>query len=127
MRLSEAIRLGSMIRPQAFDGWDTKGSCALAAAAEAAGIDRALLPFDGRHDLRYCEIAKRFPISYSDVPCPQCGNSEKQSSFPFQATIYHINDCHLWTRERIADFVETVEAQLEAKTSAEEGVIVNGR
>ncbi len=40
MRLSEAIRLGAMLKPQGFNGWtDEDRTCALAAAGEAAGVE----------------------------------------------------------------------------------------
>lgn len=39
MRLSEAIRLGAMMRPQTFGALsDERGTCAMGAAYEAAGL-----------------------------------------------------------------------------------------
>jgi hypothetical protein len=104
MRLSEAIRLGALLKPQAFgpSGW--KGSCALRAASEAVGI---LQPV---HDLfLYTALALRFPIlRHHDVACPSCGHQDD-----LMFTTYHLNDEHRWTREAIADFVETVERSRE--------------
>src|SRR5580765_2975940 len=95
MKLSEAIRLGSMLKPQAFGHFDTgRGTCALGAAREAAG-------------------GMSFPISTaSPATCPACQQvmvtSEKV--WATAATVVHLNDKHRWTRERIADWVEGVGA-----------------
>jgi hypothetical protein len=78
VRLSEAIRLGAMLHPQAYgvmqqmDGERVIGTCALGAAHEA-GFD--ILSIDNR----------------------------------LASEIQHLNDWDRWTRERIADFVESCE------------------
>jgi hypothetical protein len=94
MRLSEAIRLGAMLRPQAFGKMfrTVRGemrSCALGAAAEALGES----PYDSFA-----------PLFDAMRMCPMgCGWTSVGSLIP------HLNDEHRWTRERIADWVETVE------------------
>lgn len=95
MRLSEAIRLGAMMKPQAFgDLWKGGGSCALGAAYDALGwrdrvccIDGPLMDFYGRV-----------------ISCPACGTRSGVTGI-----MTHLNDNHHWTREAIADWVATVE------------------
>lgn len=103
MRLSEAIRLGSMLRPQAFGAFsDGTGTCAMGAAHEAVG-----LPFvDDDND----------PFGWNAVlgveNCPICG--------PFSSVlnvVAHLNDWHRWPRERIADFVESIERRESARAT----------
>lgn len=98
MRLSEAIRLGAMLKPQGsgeFVSADGR-SCALGAAGDAVGIDAGLSmqPF-------YVEwpwIERRM------VQCPKCDCSSRIGN-----TIVHLNDHHGWTREAIADWVAAIE------------------
>lgn len=103
LKLSEAIRLGSMMRPQCFeDYYRNGGSCALGAALEAVGH-----PFGNNHPGREED---RWPIllTVDAMPCPEhCGQ-------PMFNAITHLNDFHRWPRERIADWVESIEKQQEA-------------
>jgi hypothetical protein len=101
MKLSEAIRLGAMLKPQGFGG-NTTGpmatvTCALGAAYEAA-------------EVAHCWIAlsRRFPIlmRIEWLVCPACDER-------VETPIPHLNDDHRWTREQIADWVATIEAQHE--------------
>jgi len=103
MRLSEAIRLGAMLHPQRFGSYatyrDERGrfcssnapiatiaaTCALGAAS-AAGLTT-----DDAID------SPRFT-------CPACNWHTQRL-----ALVIHLNDRHRWTRERIADWVESVE------------------
>lgn len=109
MKLSEAIRLGSMMRPQAtgdllVDG----GSCAWGAA--------------------YDSIAKLEYLADINTPFRECDNIDRENGWiwvkklsecpaccgariPFSFIISHLNDMHRWTREDIAAWVETVEPQ----------------
>lgn len=92
MQLSEAIRLGAMLHPQGFY-WshlkDTNGTviatCALGAAYDAG-------------------YAHPFEVA-TPARCPRCHGSASLSWI-----VAHLNDTHRWTREAIADWVETVEA-----------------
>lgn len=97
MRLSEAIRLGSMMKPQCFRGFHRDGgSCAIGAAADAIGIST------DRWALRAA-----FPLlAEVNVVCPACGRNQMTLHV---GMIPHLNDFHNWTRERIADWVETIE------------------
>lgn len=102
MKLSEAMRLGAMLRPQ-FKGGSTdgKGTCALAAAADALGIRYAgITPYDYLEGL-YPSLLREIqhPISRGYRPLEEC--------------IWTLNDSFGWSRERIADWVATIEAQQE--------------
>ncbi len=92
MKLSEAIRLGSMLKPQGFGLFFDMDelSCALTAARDAAG-DRGWV--------------EKYPFLYKSMAClyPECG--ECGSSLAVIIAI-HLNDRHRWTREQIADYVE---------------------
>lgn len=111
MKLSIAIRLGAMLRPQIFGTpSDGIGTCAWGAAHEAAG----LMKIDGE---RYYGIVqppewewtmKGGPIGESCV-CPVCG----ESTYIARVMSVHLNDTHKWTREAIADWVQQVEESLE--------------
>lgn len=101
-----------MLRPQAF-GTDSDGigSCAFGAAREAIGISFIKDDDDCENDDRQ-KIWDIWPIMAMTLKCPECGVSM------FAATVvsHHLNDNHRWTRERIADWVETIENQ-QAATS----------
>lgn len=107
MRLSEAIRLGAMLHRQAFGSYshiDKSGrvfaTCALG-AARAAGYE-----------------IESGTLKLSQ--CPECGDYVWCPAFPLVA---HLNDIHQWTRERIADWVETIE--LERQPANEEATATN--
>lgn len=98
MRLSEAIRLGALLKPQAFEHLvidtplsELAGLCALAGAALAIGQSK----------LHYTEFLARWPFTEETAPCPTCHGLEDT----VLAMIYHLNDYHRWTREEIADWV----------------------
>ena len=99
LRLSEAIRLGAMLKPQVFGILrDGIGTCALGAALEACGIVANHL-----NNLEY--VINRWPWTDAKFHnCPGCG----YWGYP-SAVITHLNDAHHWTREQIADWVETIE------------------
>lgn len=110
MKLSDAIRLGAMLKPQQYFGGyydrDRTSSCALGAACDAIGIDP-----DYERDYEY------FPVMRDllDVDCPECGSSRPvelgNGGIFCTGLIPHLNDKHHWTRERIADFVEQFEVE----------------
>lgn len=107
MRLSEAIFLGSKLIPQAFGqlydwAWDNvtmkvhkHSSCALGSAMDACGEERLF------------GIEERYPWAYeaAPTPCPACSNV---GSFAV-GMIPHLNDTHRWSREKIADWVASIE------------------
>lgn len=104
MRLSEAIRLGSMLRPQIRNEYSTRrGSCAVGAACDALGI--------GELGIAAAEMewVKAFDVDASGRIhhrlCPVCGDGRPNTV----NAITHLNDDHKWTREQIADWVQTIE------------------
>jgi hypothetical protein len=132
MRLSEAMRLGSMLHPQGFGSFvgnltgpidlsTIRETCAMAAAWLASGGHShesvAMTPV-------YTSRGVILPGTIStvlDVPpawtvflgrIVLCPASDCLGLRPgtVSDTIQHLNDRHRWTRERIADEVETWEA-----------------
>lgn len=102
MKLSDAMRLGAMLRPQSFTSYFSYGkSCAMGAACEAVGINPLTIEGVEAMNTRWAPIilAERFFF-------PPCGCNVIVSAF---GAITHLNDEHKWTRERIADWVATVE------------------
>lgn len=100
LRLSEAIRLGAMLRPQAYghlfrisDGT----SCAFGAAFEARGI-----AFGTSLDM--VPWRQWWTWLPNSVACPACAQENYAAD-----QIVHLNNDHRWTRERIADWVAMVE------------------
>jgi hypothetical protein len=92
MTFAEAIRLGSMLRPQGFGSMrSAAGTCALGAAEEALG--RLWCDAFGDHRSLY-------------HACPACNYAPDRLQI---VTPAHLNDTHYWTREQIADWVETIE------------------
>lgn len=117
MRLSEAIRLGAMLRPQArHDYMRTGRSCAIGAALEAIGIplrNRADDDFERTNEHEAIQELRLRPEFHEwgklEKPanriCPGCGRTPDSVS----GVIIELNNQHGWTRERIADWVEGVE------------------
>lgn len=102
MRLSEAIRLGALLKPQAFEHLvidtplsELAGLCALAGAALAIGQSK----------LHYTEFRARWPFTEETARCPKCCPNCHGWDDTVLAMIYHLNDYHRWTREEIADWV----------------------
>lgn len=116
MNLSEAIRLGAMCKPQKHGGpnnllkFETH-TCALSAAAEAAGMKQ----------LSTYEPLWPWPWSNNlDMTCPACPwPKEKGRTVACRITVTHVvahlNDKHRWTREQIADWVQTIEPPAPAR------------
>lgn len=95
LRLSEAIRLGAMLKPQAFGTWfDGEGTCALGAAIDALGITES-------------NVLLLAQTIVGRARCPVCGCDGAQFHL-----VPHLNDDHHWTRERIADWVEQQEQSI---------------
>lgn len=103
--LAEYIRTGSTRGPQCFGSYfDEKGgSCALGAVYDAVyhlPRDHGKLIPDHLERLFRCldEVTKR---------CPHEGCKKR---LPLAPMLVHLNDDHIWTRERIADWL-TAESQ----------------
>lgn len=113
MKLSEAIRLGSMLKPQGFGSvhWDGR-TCAMGAAMDAVGGLGAGECFSG-----WYAWIRRWPVlsSLLGKPCHVCGEPMGVEGI----VITHLNDVHQWTREQIATFVEGIEQQQDATSPTE--------
>ena len=128
MRLSEAIRLGSLIRPQAYYAWFSRdgSSCAIGAAIEACGVEfvpgmntkQAEVVLKEFQASEYFQDFKKTLAKNTDV-CPECGEAVKHRGQQedvkpnISSVIVHLNNEHRWTRERIADWVGTFEKKVE--------------
>jgi hypothetical protein len=98
MKLSEAIRLGAMDTPQAF--YETRdhkgGTCAMGAALHAIGVV-------GRP---YSATIEFFPLALKAADHPL----RRDDDWIVISIIRDLNDEYKWSRQRIADWVETIEA-----------------
>ena len=108
MRLSEAIRLGAMLKPQGFgyqsiDWMRVPATCAYGAALEAVGEVQSV-------QLQESILTKHWPwLKDAGVLCPAKGCVGSCIYVQGMYVVWHLNDIHRWTRERIADYVATVE------------------
>lgn len=102
MRLSEAIRLGAMLKPQGFGVLrDASGAtCALGAALDAIG-----------HGENYTAAYIEFPICRASLIHPVRGGASIG-----MYVLMTLNDDHRWTREQIADWVQTIEERETERT-----------
>ena len=115
MKLSEAIRLGAMLRPQGFEsfgldlGNGQRVTCALGAAAEAIGSQSLTWQF---YAVNNREVAEDLDAVFGEIlnarhrRCPVKGCRTRRIP---AGVIVHLNDGHRWTREQIAEWVETIE------------------
>lgn len=129
MKLSVAIRLGSMLVPQCIGqsvdwhrdvtGQPVVAACALGAAGLAIGQwPLRMEPGIMRRDSVW-NPCDSWPWTVCDVACPQCcvwysGGAN------VVAIIAHLNDTHRWTREQIADWIATIEPQEAPATTPEQ-------
>ncbi len=96
IKLSEAIRLGSMLGPQCYGKYMRPGikenaTCAMGAAMMALGLS-------------FVDMSEVFPQLPQTVIHPVSGKE-----CWLRNTIVSLNDSYRWTREAIADWVATVE------------------
>jgi hypothetical protein len=109
MRLSQAIRLGAMLRPQGRAGLLVNGkTCALGAACEAVGITTGQVKYDSQ---AYKDLRAKWPFLDTEA---------YHESLPGGDTvlvaIWKLNDIMGHTREQIADWVETIEEGTDVAT-----------
>lgn len=105
IRLSEAIRLGSVLAPQCFSTLYQHGNgeviatCALGSSLHAIGLLQA-------NGVVYEQI---FPLAMlcTDPPIEGCCETT------VCGIIISLNDRYQWTREKIADWVEGIEREHE--------------
>lgn len=114
---SEAIRLGSMLKPQGFGLM--RDRTVTACANDAAGLAVNAGTVDGE-----ALVADHFKIATLKSPvCPECARETCWGySTSVAGTVAHLNDSHRWTRERIADWVESIERMAEV---AERAIVIS--
>ena len=114
MKLAEAMREGAKRGPQVFQSWFGvvfDSSCAMGAALKGVGACEAF-PMEAPSKL----VQIFFPwVHEGEVICPGCGVFQ---AHPGAVIAMHLNDLHKWSRERIADWVETIEPETSGSTSA---------
>jgi hypothetical protein len=101
VKLSEAILLGSVTGPQIIGSLSDRdsGTCALGAALKACGISIV--------DLEDVPVASSvWPWLSRAQVCPVCREKVREVTY---VITNHLNDRHLWSRERIAEWVASVE------------------
>ena len=110
MKLSAAIRIGSMttkqIRGLSTDG--KNGRCALGAAIEATGASVHPAAW-------YTQSVHLFSIALKPVI-----NPETNIWTTVVSAVWSLNDFNQWPRERIADWVERIENEVEAEEAKTE-------
>jgi hypothetical protein len=116
MKFSEAMSLGAMLHIQGtaclwqcdYNGGIIR-TCAWGAALEAIGIPMR----NGQKRANRKRIPTTWQIlAKQRVPCPagtSCLPHNKANTTTIGRLIEHLNDHHRWTREQIADWLETLE------------------
>lgn len=103
MQLSEAIRLGSMLKPQATGRVSKNGgTCALGAALEAVGE---------RTGEGWFRVYDLWPIARRHVPYPGTSTHHGKTML-VGSCCWILNDADGWTREQIAEWVASLEQSL---------------
>lgn len=111
MKLSEAIRIGAAMAPQHFGNFINKdgATCALGAALQAIGrsghVYSELWHPNGSFTKTLNETDKAL--------CPVCHKKRLEDN-NWHSVISHLNDTHRWSREAIADWVESIENKMDA-------------
>lgn len=104
MKFFQAIRLGAMLKPQGFGRLiDGGATCAMGAALDACGV----LGDVRSNSEVVVAAAARWPCVLQDVECP----IDADAHGALVCIVVHLNDDHHWTREQIADWVETIEGK----------------
>ena len=103
MKLSEAIRMNGMMKPQGFGAdslYSLDAPCALGGALQSIGTP-------AKNQTDYSPVKVAWPwVKEPEFSCPIAKGCSPRT--PLQM-IWHLNDTHRWTRSQIADWVETVE------------------
>ena len=95
MKLSELMILGStLVRHVPYSGNPlvTREGCALQIADYAAGMG----------NLRY---SHSWAYGFNQTICPACHDSMRNAAY----AVVHLNDCHKWSIDKIAQWVASVE------------------
>jgi hypothetical protein len=104
MKLSAAILLGSTMSPQAFREFQDKNGSRCAVGAALAAIGK---PIKAKIAVGVAEASWPWLTRHDAFVCPGCHGVWRH----VLGLIMHFNDVHGWTRERIAEWVATVEPQ----------------
>lgn len=112
MKLSEAIQLGSMLRPQTFGPFaDSCGTCAMGAALDAIG--QKIFKTGKVNEKRIRKIWPWLTWRLKVKRCPWCGiRDDFTDVFYF---IVHLNDEDRLPRQEIADLIATMEVKVRAQ------------
>lgn len=102
---SEAIREGAKLRPQASGGlMNASSSCAVGAGLEAMGHLKEP-PDCTRSELAAYHVAEvAYPYLENREACPAACSDYRDT---LTNVLWHLNDHHHWTREAIADWLES--------------------
>ena len=108
LKLSEAIRIGSLKSRQGFGFYRrTRRLFGFFKVREACTMGAALDAIESPRIGEYNFFCRTFPITMTVAHCPACPSGSSLKTLG--TVIIELNDQHRWTRERIADFVESVE------------------
>ncbi len=131
MKFHEAIRLGATMTKQAHGmvmdtvplTGEITATCAIGAAIHALDLHKTnvIPPSGSSSDGRITTMAVRMPNEFMPFlskqhicPVPSCLMLPE----PGGRMIAHLNDGHRWTREQIADWVETADPGVYEETMA---------
>lgn len=103
MKLSEAIRLGAMMHEQVFHAIEQRDDDGLTCGTCALGAANVALGFKDFGNLT--ELKSAYQFIFNHMLCPVCG----EDTTIVGIINLHIGCSHRWTRERIADWVATIE------------------
>lgn len=147
MRLSEAIRVGARMRAASERGWNDAGpdgqirTCALVAAAEGAGLftivgncvipgPNWLEPLKGdaiaRDEAEKPCLKSRMPDNWhlitSSIEAPPCPCGKFGVKDLVMVLIWHLHDVHAWSREAVAEWIETLERAFDERIAGTEAL-----
>lgn len=124
--INDLIRLGCRYGPQirgTYINRRTKGSCVVGAILFGLGMTSEEIMRCTESDESYNELTqlvrKSYPVlDIAKVPCPICEEISNTIT-----TLMHLNDIHLWSREAIGMWLETIESRLNTRSTTQEGIL----
>ena len=109
MKLSEAILLNGVSKPQGF-GSDSITSldapCVLGGALQCVGKQIVTQDDSAKN---YGLVRHQWPWVWQSATCPVIGCRGLTGSYDFVEALWHLNDIHQWTRSRISEWVSQFE------------------
>jgi hypothetical protein len=117
MKLSEAIRMNGMMKPQGRGApsiGDPNAPCVIGGALQVVG--KQVVAIEEAQRVNNYGVLRTLWM-WLDQPrqCPACN----ARTYDAVNVLYHLNDDHLWTRQQIADWVASVEPQEEPAPQVE--------